>query len=163
FLLLDGSDQRQAWIQMFEAAQALGAESMTVAVADTEQARVIDTLGQMVDDAKPYGVTPALEAISYQAVNSYPQAVDTAEPPREGLVEESRSGRLPAGEGGVDLADMVSALDSGRGTLPVLPVSVETPNSAMQASMSPKQWVQHLYATAYNLLEQLDTTAGTQQ
>jgi len=45
----------------------------------------------------------------------------------------------------------------------VLPVSVETPNSAMQASMSPKQWVQHLYATAYNLLEQLDTTAGTQQ
>ena len=79
FLLLDGSDQRQAWIQMFEAAQALGAESMTVAVADTEQARVIDTLGQMVDDAKPYGVTPALEAISYQAVNSYPQAVDIAE------------------------------------------------------------------------------------
>src|SRR5699024_11399583 len=59
--------------------QALGAESMTVAVADTEQARVIDTLGQMVDDAKPYGVTPALEAISYQAVNSYPQAVDIAE------------------------------------------------------------------------------------
>ncbi|HIW45367.1 MAG TPA: sugar phosphate isomerase/epimerase [Candidatus Yaniella excrementigallinarum] len=206
FLLLDGSDQRQAWIQMFEAAQALGAESMTVAVADTEQARVIDTLGQMVDDAKPYGVTPALEAISYQAVNSYPQAVDIAEQTgvsvlidtlhaarfgatlqdlrdaaplvpmiqlcdattqqpttREGLVEESRSGRLPAGEGGVDLADMVSALDSGRGTLPVLPVSVETPNSAMQASMSPKQWVQHLYATAYNLLEQLDTTAGTQQ
>lgn len=204
FLLLDGSDQRDAWNQMFEAAQALGAESMTVAVADTEVTRVIDTLAQMVVDGKAYGITPALEPISYQAVNSYPQAVDiaeqtgvtvlvdtlhasrfnatqrdlqaagpyvpmiqlcdaTAEPPatREGLVDESRSGRLPAGEGGVDLAAMIAAVDTGRKTQPLLPISVETPNTALQASMSSQQWVQHLYSTATMLLDRAAASAET--
>lgn len=203
FLLLDGSDQRDAWNQMFEAAQALGAESMTVAVADTEIARVIDTLSQMVIDGKAYGIIPALEPISYQAVNSYPQAVDiaeqtgvtvlvdtlhasrfnateqelhtagpyvpmiqlcdaTAEPPatRGGLVDESRSGRLPAGEGGVDLAAMIRAVDAGRKTQPLLPISVETPNTALQASMSPQQWAQHLYSTAITLLDRVATAAA---
>lgn len=204
FLLLDGSDQRDAWNQMFEAAQALGAESMTVAVADTEVTRVVDTLSQMVVDGKAYGITPALEPISYQAVNSYPQAVDiaeqtgvtvlvdtlhasrfnateqdlqaagpyvpmiqlcdaTAEPPatREGLVDESRSGRLPAGEGGVDLAAMIAAVDTGRKTQPLLPISVEIPNTALQASMSPQQWVQHLYSTATTLLDRAAASAET--
>lgn len=196
FLLLDGSDQREAWHQMFEAAQALGAESMTVAVADTQRSRVIDTLGQMVTDGKAYGITPALEPISYQAVNSYPQAVDIAEqtgvtvlvdtlhaarfnatevdlqvagpyapmiqlcdatavPPdtRQGLVDESRSGRLPAGEGGVQLSAMVAAVDAGRKDQPLLPVSVEIPNAELQASMSPSQWAKRLHATATGLLE----------
>lgn len=202
FLLLDGSDQRDAWLQMFEAAQALGAESMTVAVADTEATRVADTLAQMVIDGKAFGITPALEPISYQAVHSYPQAVELAEhtgvsvlvdtlhasrfnattadleaaaqyvpmiqlcdaavtvpATREGLVEESRSGRFPAGEGGVDLAAMIAAVDAGRPGLALLPVSVEIPNAQLQASMSAAQWAKHLYTTARELLDRVESTA----
>ena len=201
FLLLDGSDQRDAWLQMFEAAQALGASSMTVAVADTDLSRVIDNLSQMTVDGKAYGVTPALEAISYQAVNSYPQAAQiaeqtgvtvlvdtlhaarfgatledlraaapqvpmiqlcdaTAERPvsREALVEESRSGRFPAGEGGQDLAAMIAAIDAGRGaTQDVLPISVEVPNSALQSALSPQEWANRLYATTRALLDSMDS------
>ncbi|OAV51138.1 sugar phosphate isomerase/epimerase family protein [Enteractinococcus helveticum] len=203
FLLLDGSDQREAWLQMFEAGQALGAESMTVAVADTDRSRVIDTLGQMTADGKAYGITPALEAISYQAVNSYPQALDIAEqtgvtvlvdtlhaarfgataedlraaaprvpmiqvcdaaiaqpPNREALVEESRSGRFPAGEGGQDLAAMIAAVDAGRGTHePLLPISVEVPNTVLQDSMSAQDWANRLYTTTRALLNSIEPTA----
>ena len=203
FLLLDGSDQRDAWLQMFEAGQALGAESMTVAVADTDRARVIDTLGQMTADGKAYGITPALEAISYQAVNSYPQAVEIAEqtgvtvlvdtlhaarfgataqdlraaaprvpmiqlcdaatalpPTRDALVEESRSGRFPAGEGGQDLAAMIAAVDAGRGAHePLLPISVEVPNTVLQDSMSAQDWANRLYTTTRALLDSIDSTA----
>jgi sugar phosphate isomerase/epimerase len=200
FLLLDGTDQRDAWNQMFEAGQALGAESMTVAVADTEQARVLDNLGQMVADGKAYGITPALEAISYQAVNSYPQAVEIAEQTgvtvlvdtlhaarfgatldelraaaplvpmiqvcdsvatmpatRDALVEESRSGRFPAGEGGQDLAAMISAVLAGRAAgEPLLPVSVEVPNAVLQDSMSAQDWANRLYATTRDLLDSME-------
>ncbi|HEY4534393.1 MAG TPA: sugar phosphate isomerase/epimerase [Enteractinococcus sp.] len=202
FLLLDGTDQREAWLQMFEAAQALGAESMTVAVADTDRSRVIDTLGQMTADGKSYGITPALEPISYQAVNSYPGAreiaeqtgvtvlVDTLHAARfgatvedlraaalqvpmiqicdaaaqqpasnEALVEESRSGRFPAGEGAQDLAAMIAAVDAGRGAHEdLLPVSVEVPNSVLQNSMSPQDWANRLYTTARTLLDNIGLT-----
>lgn len=203
FLLLDGSDQREAWLQMFAAGQALGAESLTVAVADTDQARVIDTLGQMTQDGKAYGITPALEAISYQAVNSYPQSVDIAEqtgvtvlvdtlhaarfgatredlraaaprvpmiqvcdaavvtpPTRAALIEESRSGRFPAGEGGQDLAAMIAAVDAGRGAHePLVPISVEVPNSVLQDSMSAQDWANRLYATSRALLDSIEPAA----
>ena len=36
FLLLDGSDQREAWLRMMAAGQALGASSLTVAGADPD-------------------------------------------------------------------------------------------------------------------------------
>lgn len=78
FLLIDGSDQREAWIRMFEAGQALGAQSLTVACADPDLSRAMDTLAVMTQDGRPYGITPALEAISYQAVNSVPLAADFA-------------------------------------------------------------------------------------
>ena len=197
FLLLDGSDQRAAWLQMFEAGQALGAESMTVAVADTESARVVETLGQMAVDGKAYGITPALEPISYQAVNSYPQVAVIAEqtgvtvlidtlhaarfgatldelravaprvpmiqlcdataempPNRDALVEESRSGRFPAGEGGQDLAAMIAAVDSGRAAgEPLLPVSVEVPNTVLQDAMTAQDWASRLYKTTRDLVD----------
>ncbi|GAA4114323.1 sugar phosphate isomerase/epimerase family protein [Enteractinococcus coprophilus] len=200
FLLLDGSDQRDAWNQMFEAGQALGAESLTVAVADTDQARVLDNLGQMVADGKAYGITPALEAISYQAVNSYSQATSIAEQTgvtvlvdtlhaarfgattqdlraaaprvpmiqlcdsvatmpatRDALVEESRSGRFPAGEGGQHLAAMIAAVDAGRGAHePLLPISVEVPNRVLQESMNAQDWVNRLYTTTRDLLDSME-------
>ena len=74
FLLLDGTDQREAWLQMFEAGQALGADSLTVACGDPDLTRAQDTLAQMAEDGRAYGITPALEAISYQTVDSIPLA-----------------------------------------------------------------------------------------
>ncbi|WP_347108433.1 FAD-dependent oxidoreductase [Paenarthrobacter sp. S56] len=84
FLLLDGSglqtgvDQRQAWLHMMEAGEALGASTLTVACADPDLDRFADHLAQMTQDGKAYGIMPTLEPIAYQAVRSIPQAVDLA-------------------------------------------------------------------------------------
>ncbi|MCR1161759.1 FAD-dependent oxidoreductase [Paenarthrobacter sp. UW852] len=84
FLLLDGTglqngtDQRQAWLQMMEAGQALGASTLTVACADPDLDRFGDHLAQMTLDGKAYGIMPTLEPIAYQAVRSIPQAAALA-------------------------------------------------------------------------------------
>lgn len=78
FLLLDGSDQRDAWLRMMEAGQALGASSLTVAGADPDNARLVNTLARMTEDGRGFGITPTLEAISYQPVASIRQAADIA-------------------------------------------------------------------------------------
>lgn len=198
FLLLDGSDQRDAWRGMLEAGEALGAMSMTVAVADTDSQRVVDALGQMVQDAVPHGIVPAVEPISYQAVRSLPDAATLAEqtgvqvlvdtlhvarfggsaeqlsavaprvpmlqicdvpstPPadRAGLVEESRSTRLPAGEGELDLRGMIRAVDAGRaeaGLAGALPLSAEIPHDEMRARLGDAAWAEHLMSTTLTLL-----------
>ncbi len=85
FLLLDGTglqngiDQREAWLQMMEAGQALGASTLTVACADPDLDRFGDHLAQMTQDGKAYGIIPTLEPIAYQAVRSIPQAVALAD------------------------------------------------------------------------------------
>lgn len=80
FLLLDGSDQREQWLPALEAAAELGARTFTVAAADTDTNRLRDTLAQIVADGAGFnGITPALEAISYQAVNSIASAAQLAE------------------------------------------------------------------------------------
>ncbi|GAA4039071.1 sugar phosphate isomerase/epimerase [Arthrobacter methylotrophus] len=78
FLLLDGSDQREAWLRMMEAGQALGASSLTVAGADPDSARLVRTLARMTEDGRGFGITPTLEAISYQPVASIAQTADIA-------------------------------------------------------------------------------------
>ena len=78
FLLLDGTDQREAWLRMMEAGQALGAGSLTVAAADPDSYRLVHTLARMTEDGRGFGITPTLEAISYQPVASIAQAVDIA-------------------------------------------------------------------------------------
>ena len=78
FLLLDGSDQRGAWLRMMEAGQALGAGSLTVAGADPDAARLADTLARMTEDGRDFGIVPTLEPISYQAVHSIPAAAELA-------------------------------------------------------------------------------------
>lgn len=191
FLLLDGSDHREAWMRMFEAGQALGADSMTVACADPDLSRARDTLAQMAEDGRAYGITPALEPISYQTVNSIPRAhelavqagcdvlVDTlhvarfggtgeelavvachaplvqfcdapAQQPadRAGLVHESRAARLAPGEGSLDLAGVLTAIESGLAGSPragtLLPVSVEVPNDDAVRRLGGPAWIQHL-------------------
>jgi len=78
FLLLDGSEQREAWLRMMEAGQALGAGSLTVAGADPDTARLADTLARMTEDGRGFGIVPTLEPISYQAVHSIPAAAELA-------------------------------------------------------------------------------------
>lgn len=78
FLLLDGSDQREAWLGMMAAGQALGASSLTVAGADPDSARLVHNLARMTEDGRGFGITPTLEAISYQPVASIAQAADIA-------------------------------------------------------------------------------------
>ncbi len=78
FLLMDGSEQREAWLRMMEAGQALGASSLTVAAADPDPARLMRNLGRMAEDGRGFGITPTLEAISYQPVASIGQAADIA-------------------------------------------------------------------------------------
>ncbi|GAA2041045.1 TIM barrel protein [Yaniella flava] len=78
FLLVDGSDQRDAWLAMMEAGQALGAKTMTVAASLENEAQLTDLLAQMTEDGRQFGIMPTLEAISYQAVNTLPQAARIA-------------------------------------------------------------------------------------
>jgi sugar phosphate isomerase/epimerase len=78
FLLLDGSDQRDAWLRMMEAGHALGASTLTVAGADPDTARLVHTLARMTEDGRGFGIAPTLEAISYQPVASIAQAADIA-------------------------------------------------------------------------------------
>jgi sugar phosphate isomerase/epimerase len=78
FLLLDGTDQRDAWLAMMAAGQALGAASLTVAASDPDTARLADTLARMTEDGRDHGIVPTLEPISYQAVNSIPASVALA-------------------------------------------------------------------------------------
>lgn len=78
FLLLDGSDQREAWLLMMEAGQALGARTMTVACADPEASRFADTLAKLTVDGQGFGIVPTLEPISYQMVRSIPDAAERA-------------------------------------------------------------------------------------
>lgn len=70
FILLDGSAQREAWLQMLDAGQALGAKTLTVAASDANLPRLTGNLGRMVEDARNFGIAPTLEVISYQSVNS---------------------------------------------------------------------------------------------
>src|SRR5688500_10788777 len=52
FLLLDGSDQREAWLRMMESGQALGARTLTVAAADPDRSRLAGNLARMAEDGR---------------------------------------------------------------------------------------------------------------
>lgn len=78
FLLLDGTEQRPAWLAMMEAGQALGASSLTVAASLPDYSLLADILGAMARDGEDYGIVPTLEVISYQSVNSLPLAARLA-------------------------------------------------------------------------------------
>lgn len=89
FLLLDGTDQRADWLQMMEAGQALGARTMTVACADPDASRFADTLAQLSQDGRGFGILPTLEPISYQMVRSIPDAAERAGQAGIGIVVDS--------------------------------------------------------------------------
>lgn len=207
FLLLDGSDQQDAWRRMIEAGHRLGASCLTVAVGDRDLSRVAERLALLTEDARPAGIVPALEPISYQAVHSLPTAVRLAEEAgcdvlvdtlhvarfgggaeelaaaagqvplvqvcdapalapagRDLLVEESRVGRAAPGEGALDLAGMIGALQAGRqkagvGTGP-LPVSVEVPDLATRRRLGDAAWARRLYDATVSMLADVGADAA---
>jgi len=79
FILLDGTSQREAWLQMLDAGQALKARTLTVAASDSNLPRLAENLGTMAEDAKDFGIVPTLEVISYQSVNSLELAGELAQ------------------------------------------------------------------------------------
>lgn len=74
FLSLDGNTGREEWLPMLEAGAALGASTINLAGKDVDTARLSDTLAELVADAAKYGIIPALEPISYNAVSTVEQA-----------------------------------------------------------------------------------------
>lgn len=78
FLSLDGTTGREAWLPMLEAGAALGASTLNLAGTDTDRSRLADTLGALTEDAAAYGIVPALEPISYNAISTVAQAVPLA-------------------------------------------------------------------------------------
>ncbi|WP_197462056.1 sugar phosphate isomerase/epimerase family protein [Corynebacterium stationis] len=78
FILLNGTDQRTEWMTAFERAASLGARTLTVAVGITDIAQTAEIVAEMVEAGKEYGITPAIEPISYQGVNNLDQAKQLA-------------------------------------------------------------------------------------
>jgi sugar phosphate isomerase/epimerase len=94
FLLLDGdgadgNGHRDTWLRMLEAGAALGASTITVACADPDPAHFQDDLARLVEDARGSGITPTLEPISYQLVNSLPSAAAAARATGAGIVVDA--------------------------------------------------------------------------
>ncbi|MFF2318633.1 sugar phosphate isomerase/epimerase family protein [Arthrobacter sp. NPDC058097] len=117
FLLLDGTDQRDAWLAMMAAGQALGAASLTVAASDPDPARLADTLARMTEDGRNHGIVPTLEPISYQTVNSVPAAVALARTSGCNIVVDAlHLNRFGAVPGSAQWAD----LSANRGLVPML-------------------------------------------
>lgn len=102
FLLMDGigedgHGQRDAWRRMLEAGEALGASTMTVAGADPDPARFADNLARLTEDARGFGITPTLEPISYQFINSLPSAAVAARAASASVVVDTLHFRRFAG------------------------------------------------------------------
>ena len=117
FLRIDADTGRDTWLPALEASQALGATRFTVAAGDEDLARLTDTLGRLVQDAAPYGVTPALEPISYRSVRSLPVAAQIARDTGARVLADTlhlvRFGATPEELAQIsDLVDMVQMCDS---------------------------------------------------
>ncbi len=78
FLPLTSESGPDDWKSSLEAGARLGASVFTVAGADTDRSRLIDTLARLAADAAEFGIRPALEPISYQSVSTVAEAASLA-------------------------------------------------------------------------------------
>lgn len=79
FILINGETTAEDWRPALDSAAALGASSMTVALNDPQDARMLDDLSSLVADASARGVRCTIEPISYNVVHSLPRAQELAE------------------------------------------------------------------------------------
>lgn len=104
FLSLDGETGREAWLPMLEAGAALGATSLSLAGQDADRSRLVDSLAELVADAREFGIIPTLEPISYNAVSTVEQAASVAREAGAALMLDP----LHIQRGGSSLADVVA-------------------------------------------------------
>ncbi|WP_417218375.1 sugar phosphate isomerase/epimerase family protein [Arthrobacter sp.] len=134
FLSLDGHTGREAWLPMLEAGAAFGADTLNLAGQDADASRLTDTLAQVVSDAADFGITPALEPISYNAVSTVRQAASIAGAAGARVMLDP----LHLQRGGSSIAD-VKALDPSQ--IPVLQLCdgpVATPERITVGSPLPR-------------------------
>jgi sugar phosphate isomerase/epimerase len=106
FLSLRPDTGPDDWLPALEAGAALGASTLSVVGADRDRARLTATLGHLVQDARPFGIRPTLEPISYQAVHRVSDAAALASATGAALLLDA----LHIQRGGSSLDD-VRALD----------------------------------------------------
>lgn len=78
FIAIDSQTGRDFWLPMLEAAQALAAQSLTVTITDPDLSRATDTLSDLVADSRSFGISIALEPISYQTVQQLRDGIPAA-------------------------------------------------------------------------------------
>ena len=78
FLSLGPQTGPDDWLPALEAAAALDARTISVVSVDEDRARFTDTLSRLGADAKPFGILPTLEPISYNAVSRVDDAAALA-------------------------------------------------------------------------------------
>lgn len=76
---LDGTRGREDWLPVLEAGAFLGAQVLNVIGGDEQRNRLIDRLSELVRDARTFGITPLIEPISYQKVDTFGAAASVAE------------------------------------------------------------------------------------
>jgi sugar phosphate isomerase/epimerase len=83
---LDGTRGREEWLPVLEAGAFLGAQVLNVIGGDEQRNRLIHKLSELVCDARTFGITPLIEPISYQKVDTFAAAVSVAEPAGCGIM-----------------------------------------------------------------------------
>ncbi|UUT36173.1 TIM barrel protein [Microbacterium elymi] len=78
FLPITAETGPDDWNPALETGALLGAGVLTVAGADADRSRLVDTLARLTVDAAQFGIRPALEAISYQVVSRVDDAAAIA-------------------------------------------------------------------------------------
>ncbi|MEQ6898008.1 TIM barrel protein [Microbacterium sp. KR10-403] len=78
FLPITARTTPDDWRGALESGALLSASVFTVAGADPDRSRLIDTLGRLCEEAAGFGIRPALEAISYQSVATVAEAAAIA-------------------------------------------------------------------------------------
>lgn len=78
FLAVGEDTGRDLWLPMLEAANALGAQSLTATITDPDLNRACETLSRLVSDGLDAGIAIALEPISYQTVKQLSEGAEVA-------------------------------------------------------------------------------------
>jgi sugar phosphate isomerase/epimerase len=78
FLSLGPATGPGDWRPALEAGAALGASTLSLVGADEDRPRLTATLARLVEDARPFGIRPTLEPISYQPVHRLADAAALA-------------------------------------------------------------------------------------
>ncbi|WP_276908543.1 sugar phosphate isomerase/epimerase family protein [Corynebacterium riegelii] len=78
FLIITDQTSKEDWAPALEAAHALGAKTFTCTAGTTNQDRLVEVLSEISAAAKPLGIKPSLEPISYNPFGSLKEAADMA-------------------------------------------------------------------------------------